>query len=153
MPACPGSSMAAPPALRRASSRSKIALRPAATNHGVLPRGLPQLKRVIAVGRDQIGQSAGVVYVNGMVATEALDHDREGRPLPFWQGCARIREGQITVLAIVSIVLVATLAVPTNATCCGSSANVPAGSTWRPRGQISHSVPPQHAGRSAIRNP
>jgi type IV secretory pathway protease TraF len=88
MPACPGSSMTAPPALRWASSRSKNRTPSGRQNHGVLPRGLPLLKRAIAVGRDQIGQSAGVVYVNSMVAAEALDHDREGRPLPFWQGCA-----------------------------------------------------------------
>jgi type IV secretory pathway protease TraF len=86
---------------RTPSRRDTVLVRPSATrenllaNHGVVPRGLPLLKRVIAVGRDQICQSAGVGYVNGMVAAEALDHDREGRPLPFWQGCARIREGQI----------------------------------------------------------
>jgi type IV secretory pathway protease TraF len=50
------------------------------------PRGVPPLRRVIAVGHDQICRSAGVVYANGTVAAEALDHDREGRPLPFRQG-------------------------------------------------------------------
>jgi type IV secretory pathway protease TraF len=69
-----------------------VVVRPSATledllaNHDVLPHGMPLLKYVIAVGRDQICRSARVVYVNGTVAAEALDHDREGRPLPFRQG-------------------------------------------------------------------
>jgi conjugative transfer signal peptidase TraF len=67
-------------------------------NHGVLPRGVPLLKRLIAVGGEQICRSAGIVYVNGMVAAEALDHGREGRPLPFRQGCARLFEGHFFVV-------------------------------------------------------
>jgi conjugative transfer signal peptidase TraF len=81
-----------------------VGVRPSATlenllaNDGVPPRGVPLLKRVIAVGGGQICRSAGVVYVNGMVAAEALDHDREGRPLPFRQGCARLFEDQFFIV-------------------------------------------------------
>jgi type IV secretory pathway protease TraF len=49
-------------------------------------------------GYDQICRSAGVVYANGTVAAEALDHDREGRPLPLRQGCARLFEGHFFVV-------------------------------------------------------
>jgi len=63
-----------------------VVVRPSATlekrlaNHvASCPRGVPLLKRVIAVGGEQICRSAGVVYVNGTVAAEALDHDPEGR--------------------------------------------------------------------------
>jgi type IV secretory pathway protease TraF len=73
---------------RTPSRCDMVVVRPSATpenlfaNHGVLPRAMPLLKRVIAVGGAQICRPAGVAYVNGMVAAEAL----EGRPLPFWHG-------------------------------------------------------------------
>jgi type IV secretory pathway protease TraF len=60
--------------------RDMVVVRPSAAlenllaSHGLLPRDLPLLKRVIAVGGDQICRSAGVVFVNRMVAAEALDH-------------------------------------------------------------------------------
>jgi type IV secretory pathway protease TraF len=73
--------------------RLSVTLENLLANHGVLPRAVSLLKHVIAVGGAQICRSAGVAYVNGAVAAEALDHDCEGRPLPFRQGCARLFEG------------------------------------------------------------
>jgi conjugative transfer signal peptidase TraF len=86
---------------RTPSRRDMVVVR----NHQKTPRepwfparGVPLLKRAIAVGGDQICRFAGVVYVNGIVAAEALDHDREGRPLPFRRGCARLFEGHFFVV-------------------------------------------------------
>jgi conjugative transfer signal peptidase TraF len=86
-------------------SRGDMAvIRPLATvanllaNRGLLPPGVPLLKRVVAAGGDQICRSNGVVFVNGKVIAEALDRGSDGLPLPFWEGCVQLFEGQFFVI-------------------------------------------------------
>ena len=89
----------------RAASRGDMAvIRPSATvanllaTRGLLPLGVPLLKHVVAVSGDEVCRSNGVVFVNGEVIAEALDRGSDGLPLPFWEGCVRLFEGQFFVI-------------------------------------------------------
>jgi conjugative transfer signal peptidase TraF len=66
--------------------------------HAILPSGIPLLKRVAAIAGDRICRSAGVVFVNGEAIAEALERDQDGRPMPVWEGCFTLFEGQIFVV-------------------------------------------------------
>jgi conjugative transfer signal peptidase TraF len=66
--------------------------------HTVLPPGIPLLKRVTALGGDRICRSAGVVFVNGEAVAEALERDRDGHPMPIWEGCFTLFDGQFFVV-------------------------------------------------------
>jgi conjugative transfer signal peptidase TraF len=90
---------------RRPPARGDMAvIRPSATiesllaTHGLLPSGVPLLKRIAGVAGDEICRSDGVVRVNRNVVAEALDHGHDGLPLPVWQGCLRLFEGQFFVV-------------------------------------------------------
>jgi conjugative transfer signal peptidase TraF len=83
-----------------------VAIRPSKTlesllvTHAVLPPGMPLLKRVAAIGGDRICRSAGVVFVNGEAVAEALERDRDGHPMPIWEGCFTLFEGQFFVVQL-----------------------------------------------------
>jgi conjugative transfer signal peptidase TraF len=89
----------------RSPERGETAvIRPSATlekllsTHGLLPPGVPLLKRVIALGGDRVCRSEGVVFINGKAIAEALDRDAEDRPLPAWNGCFTLFAGQFFLL-------------------------------------------------------
>jgi conjugative transfer signal peptidase TraF len=63
-----------------------------------LPPGIPLLKRVAAVAGDRVCRSGGVVFVNGVAVAEALERARNGRPLPIWEGCLTLSEGQFFLI-------------------------------------------------------
>ena len=68
---------------------------------GILPATVPLVKQVTAVGGDEVCRSrgpAGTLAVNGRVVAEVLDKDREGRPLPSWDGCIRLVDGEFFLL-------------------------------------------------------
>ena len=68
---------------------------------GILPATVPLVKQVTAVGGDEVCRSsgpAGTLAVNGRVVAEVLDKDREGRPLPAWDGCIRLVDGEFFLL-------------------------------------------------------
>jgi conjugative transfer signal peptidase TraF len=67
-------------------------------NHAVLPPGVPLLKRVIALGGDRVCRTGRVVLVDGEAIAEALDRDQNGRPLPVWEGCFTLFDGQFFVV-------------------------------------------------------
>jgi conjugative transfer signal peptidase TraF len=69
--------------------------------HQILPVPVPLLKRVEATGGDEICRAKapiGTISVNGKVVAEVLEKDREGRPLPAWDGCMRLVEGEYFLL-------------------------------------------------------
>ena len=78
--------------------RSSHTLETLLVTRGILPPGILLLKRVAAIGGDQVCRSRGVVFINGEPVAEALERDREGRPLPFWEGCFTLFEGQIFLI-------------------------------------------------------
>lgn len=69
--------------------------------HRILPVPVPLLKRVDGVGGDEICRAkepAGTISINGKVVAEVRDKDREGLPLPSWEGCIRLVEGEYFLL-------------------------------------------------------
>ena len=65
---------------------------------GVLPRGKLLIKRVIAAAGDSVCRRDGAVLVNDEILAQAKSNDSTGEPLPSWQGCTSLNEGQVFLL-------------------------------------------------------
>ncbi|WEX85772.1 S26 family signal peptidase [Sinorhizobium garamanticum] len=65
---------------------------------GYLPRGVPLMKRVVALPGQTVCRTGRDVLVDGAFIAAALDRDREGRELPVWQGCRIIAKGQLFLM-------------------------------------------------------
>ena len=62
---------------------------------GYLPRGVPLLKRVAALGGQRVCRVGAAVSVDGVRLGDALAHDHRGRPLPTWSGCVVLTGAQV----------------------------------------------------------
>jgi conjugative transfer signal peptidase TraF len=60
---------------------------------GYLPRGLPLIKRVLALSGTTVCRSGSTIVAYGTTYGEARDRDTRGRPLPVWQGCRTLGDG------------------------------------------------------------
>ena len=65
---------------------------------GYLPRGSPLLKRVAAVPGQRVCRTGLAITVDGVPMGDALDRDRRGRPLPVWQGCRLVANGELFLM-------------------------------------------------------
>ncbi len=63
-----------------------------------LPEGVPMLKRVLALPGQTVCRTDRTIAVDGVAMGDALDHDSRGRPLPVWQGCQRIPDGEVFLM-------------------------------------------------------
>lgn len=61
---------------------------------GYLPRGLPLLKRVLALGGRTVCRHGNDIYAYGARYGQARTQDTNGRPLPVWQGCRTLRDDE-----------------------------------------------------------
>ncbi|MDK1492899.1 S26 family signal peptidase [Sinorhizobium sp. 7-81] len=59
-----------------------------------LPKGVPLLKRVLALAGTTVCREGGTITAYDAVYGVALDHDSRDRPLPVWQGCVTLRQDQ-----------------------------------------------------------
>ena len=59
-----------------------------------LRRGLPLLKRVLALSGTTVCRNGTEVAAYGMTYGQARERDGQGRSLPLWQGCQKIAEGE-----------------------------------------------------------
>lgn len=66
--------------------------------HGVVGRDWPLLKRVAGVFGDEICRDGATVLINGMPSGVALNAAANGVPLPSWNGCRRVEDGQIFLM-------------------------------------------------------
>ncbi|WP_407175375.1 S26 family signal peptidase [Bradyrhizobium sp. STM 3562] len=69
--------------------------------HNILPSKVPLLKRIAAAGGDEVCRAkepVGTISINGKVVAEVIEKDQEGRPLPAWEGCMRLVEGEFFLL-------------------------------------------------------
>lgn len=66
--------------------------------NGYLPAGLPMLKRVLALPGQTVCRSGLTISVDAIEMGEARDRDGRGRPLPKWQGCRVVGEGELFVM-------------------------------------------------------
>ena len=62
---------------------------------GYLPRGVPLLKHVAALGGQQVCRIGRAVSIDGEHVGDALEHDHRGRALPVWQGCIVLTDAQV----------------------------------------------------------
>jgi len=65
---------------------------------GYLPRGVPLMKHVAALPGQRICRNGNAITVDGIAMGDALDHDRRGRPLPIWQGCRVVADGELFLM-------------------------------------------------------
>jgi conjugative transfer signal peptidase TraF len=66
--------------------------------NGYLPAGVPMLKRVLALPGQTVCRIGLMVSVDAIEMGEARDRDGHGRPLPKWQGCRVLGEGELFVM-------------------------------------------------------
>jgi conjugative transfer signal peptidase TraF len=66
--------------------------------NGYLPRGLPMLKRVLALPDQTVCRTGLTIFIDGIEMGAARERDGRGRPLPVWQGCRVIAEGEIFLM-------------------------------------------------------
>ncbi|MGH6707976.1 MAG: S26 family signal peptidase [Bradyrhizobium sp.] len=70
-------------------------------SRGILPPAIPLLKQIGALGGDEVCRSKDPVHaitINGKVVAETFDNDRQGRPLPEWEGCMKLIDGEFFLL-------------------------------------------------------
>lgn len=69
-----------------------------AAERGYLPRGVPLIKRVAALGGDRICADDLHVSINGVEAAIRLPWDGQGRLLPAWRGCQTLSADEVFLL-------------------------------------------------------
>lgn len=65
---------------------------------GYLPRDTPLLKRVLGLPGQTVCRTGLRITVDELEMGTALERDRIGRPLPDWQGCRVIADGEIFLM-------------------------------------------------------
>jgi len=63
-----------------------------------LPSGIPMLKRVLALPGQTVCRQDLTISINKIEMGEAREHDSRGRPLPIWQGCRVIADGEVFLM-------------------------------------------------------
>jgi conjugative transfer signal peptidase TraF len=63
-----------------------------------LPRGIPMLKRVLALPGQTVCRDRLTITVDGIEVGEARERDSRGRPLPVWQGCRVVGEDEVFLM-------------------------------------------------------
>lgn len=67
-------------------------------DRGYLPRGVPILKRVLALHGQTVCRNQLTITVDKIEMGEVRERDNRGRPLPVWQGCRVIAEGEVFLM-------------------------------------------------------
>jgi conjugative transfer signal peptidase TraF len=63
-----------------------------------LPRGVPLLKRVLALPGQTVCRDQLAITIDKIEMGSARVHDSRGRPLPVWQGCRVIADGEVFLM-------------------------------------------------------
>lgn len=66
--------------------------------NGYLPAGVPMLKRVLALPGQTVCRSGLAISIDEVAVGEAKDHDKRGKPLPKWQGCRVVGDGELFLM-------------------------------------------------------
>jgi conjugative transfer signal peptidase TraF len=66
--------------------------------NGYLPTGVPMLKRLLALPGQTVCRNGRTISVDGIETGEARERDGRGRPLPVWEGCDVVREGELFLM-------------------------------------------------------
>jgi conjugative transfer signal peptidase TraF len=65
---------------------------------GYLPRGVPLIKRVLALQGQRICRKGRAIIVDGIEMGMAREHDSRGRPLPVWQDCRVVAHDEVFLM-------------------------------------------------------
>lgn len=65
---------------------------------GYLPKGVPLLKHVVALAGASVCRQGAAIIADGVPLGHARGRDSRGRPLPVWQGCRLIADGEVFVM-------------------------------------------------------
>jgi conjugative transfer signal peptidase TraF len=65
---------------------------------GYLPRGVPLIKRILALPGQTVCRTALAIVVDGIEMGAARERDRRGRTLPTWQGCRLLARGEVFIM-------------------------------------------------------
>jgi conjugative transfer signal peptidase TraF len=65
---------------------------------GYLPRGIPLLKRVLALPGQTVCRDQLAITVDEIWVGETRERDGRGRPLPIWQGCHVLADGEVFLM-------------------------------------------------------
>ena len=65
---------------------------------GYLPLGIPMLKRVAALPDQMVCRTGEVIQIEGMAVAKTRAEDSEGRTMPSWSGCSRLRQDEAFLL-------------------------------------------------------
>jgi conjugative transfer signal peptidase TraF len=63
-----------------------------------LPRNVPMLKRVLALPGQTVCREHLTITVDGIAMGVARECDTRGRPLPVWQGCRVVADGEVFLM-------------------------------------------------------
>jgi conjugative transfer signal peptidase TraF len=63
-----------------------------------LPRGIPMLKRVLALSGQTVCRDNLTITVDKIEVGEARERDSGDRPLPVWKGCHVIADGEVFLM-------------------------------------------------------
>ena len=63
-----------------------------------LPRGIPMLKRVLALPGQTVCREEFRITVDKTEMGVAREHDSRGRPLPVWQSCHVVADGEVFLM-------------------------------------------------------
>jgi conjugative transfer signal peptidase TraF len=66
--------------------------------NGYLPAGVPMLKRVLALPGQTVCRNGRTISVDGIEIGEARERDGRGRPLPVWEGCDLVGQGEFFLM-------------------------------------------------------
>lgn len=69
-----------------------------AASRGYLPRSVPVLKQIAAIGGQRVCIRKVVVYVDDVPIARTLGVDGMGRPLHAWAHCRRLIDGELFLL-------------------------------------------------------
>ena len=70
----------------------------ALAQNGYLPRGVPLIKRILALPGQSVCRTELLISVGGVDVGAARERDGGGRVLPVWQGCRIIAEGEVFLM-------------------------------------------------------
>jgi len=73
-----------------------------AAQRGYLPLHIPLLKRVGAMAPQSVCIEKRIVRIDGVAQAVARTADGRGRPLPAWQHCRRLHDGELFLLSATS---------------------------------------------------
>lgn len=75
-----------------------LAMRDLAARRHYLPRGVPLVKRIVAVSGDRICAAGNAISIDGRVVAVRRSRDTERRLMPWWTGCLTLHRGTVFLL-------------------------------------------------------